>query len=203
MATRRAAVTTLLQCAVLAHPFSRGVLAFDLGGRQIERQPLVAAVRRLVEAMAYVGEPFSDADRARLDAAMSLTDAAAAVAEIQRVLDARCLLAVRINPESRVSVERGAAAAQLVEHGWRAHLIKVRNEAGVTSALGVESPQALPIVRRSTGSPAPAQSISAADVADRWLALEMYTSKPMEPPLSGLELEYRIVAALQPRQGPP
>ena len=71
-------------------------------------------------------------------------------------------------------------------------LIKVRNEAGVTSALGVESPQALPIVRRSTGSPAPAQSISAADVADRWLALEMYTSKPMEPPLSGLELEYRI-----------
>ena len=46
------------------------------------------------------------------------------------MLDPRCLLTVRISPESRVSAERGAAPARLVEQGWRAFLIKVRNEAG-------------------------------------------------------------------------
>ena len=37
------------------------------------------------------------------------------------------------------------------------------------------------------------RSVLPADVADRWLALEMFGDKPMEPQLSGLELEYRIV----------
>ena len=37
-------------------------------------------------------------------------------------------------------------------------------------------------------------SVRPADIVDRWLALEMYDEKPMEPQLSGLELEYRIVA---------
>ena len=91
MTTRRAAVATLAKCAVLAHPFSRTVLAFDLAGQQIERQPLAAGVRRLVEAMAYIGEPFSEADRTRLDQAAALTDVTAAVAEIQRVRCVTCL----------------------------------------------------------------------------------------------------------------
>ena len=173
MATRRAAVTTLLQCAVLAHPFSRGVLAFDLGGRQIERQPLVAAVRRLVDAMAYLGEPLSDADRARLDAAgrsdrpprpPSPRSSASSIP--------RCLR--RRSDQSRRAAFRSSAApppAQLVEHGWRAFLIKVRNEAGVTGALSVESPQARPVsAGRRVRRRAP-QSVCPADVADRWLAL--------------------------------
>ena len=36
-------------------------------------------------------------------------------------------------------------------------------------------------------------SVRPSDVADRWLALDDYTQKPMEAQLSGLELEYRIV----------
>ena len=143
--------------------------------------------------MAYLGEPLSDADRARLDAAGRLTTASEVVAEIERVLDPHCLVAVRINPESRVSVERGAAPARLVEHGWRAFLIKVRNEAGVTGVLNAESPQARPVYRPGTGSPLAPQSVLPADVADRWLALTTYGAKPMEPQLSGLALEYRIV----------
>ncbi len=61
--------------------------------------------------MAYVGEPLSDADRARIDAAANMTDSARALEEIQRVLDPRCLLAVRINPESRISVRAAAPRA--------------------------------------------------------------------------------------------
>ena len=37
------------------------------------------------------------------------------------------------------------------------------------------------------------QSVRPADVTDRWLELDTYGQKPMEPQLSGLELEYRIV----------
>jgi hypothetical protein len=142
--------------------------------------------------MEYLGEPFSAAERERLEAAANLSDRARAIAEVQQVLDPRCLLLVRINPESRVSVERGAAPARLVEHGWRAYLIKVRNEAAVTGPLNIESPQALPVYRPSTGSPVVTESVRQPDVADRWLALDGYTQKPMEPQLSGLELEYRI-----------
>jgi hypothetical protein len=191
--TRRRAVAALLQVGALTHPFGWRVLALGSSTTQIEPQPLQAAVRRLVDAMAYLGEPLSDADRARLDGASRLTTAAEVVAEIERVLDPHCLVAVRINPESRVSVERGAAPARLVEHGWRAFLIKVRNEAGVTGVLNAESPQARPVYRPGTGSPLAPKSVLPADVADRWLALTTYSAKPMEPQLSGLALEYRIV----------
>jgi hypothetical protein len=191
--TRRRAVGALLQVGAVAHPFGWRVLALGSSTPQIEPQPLQAAVRRLVDAMAYLGEPLSDADRARLDAAGRLTTASEVVAEIERVLDPHCLVAVRINPESRVSVERGAAAARLVEQGWRAFLMKVRNEAGVTGVLNAESPQARPVYRPGTGSPLAPKSVLPADVADRWLALTTYGAKPMETQLSGLALEYRIV----------
>jgi hypothetical protein len=158
-----------------------------------ELQPLMAEVRRVVEAMSWLGEPFTDAERASLEAAANLGDESRAVAEIQRVLDPHCLLAVRINPESRVSIERGAAPPRLVEQGWRAYLVKVKNEAHATAQLGVESPQGLPVYRRGTGSPIAPPSVRPADIADRWLALDTFGDKPLEPQLSGLDLEYRIV----------
>ena len=41
--------------------------------------------------------------------------------------------------------------------------------------------------------PRPAQTISAADVADRWLDLELFDKPPLAAALSGLEVEYRIL----------
>jgi hypothetical protein len=172
---------------VFAHPLSGRLLA------AVDLQPLVAQVRRLIEAMEYLGEPLSETDREQIDAVRNMTDAALALEEIQRVLDPKCLLTIRINPESRISVERAAAQARLVEQGWRAYLVKVRNEAGVTGALTVESPQARPVYRRGTGLAMAPQSIRPGDITDRWLELDTYSQKPMEPQLSGLELEYRIV----------
>jgi hypothetical protein len=189
--TRRSAVVALLRCGIFAHAFGCRQLA--AGPFQTDSQPLLAAVGRLVEAMAFLGEPFSDADKARLLAAGSQKTAGEAVAEIERVLDPHCLVSVRINPESRVSVERGTAPARLVEQGWRAFLMKVRNEAGVTGVLNAESPQARPVYRPGTGSPLAPQSVLPADIADRWLVITNHGTKPMEPQLSGLLLEYRIV----------
>jgi hypothetical protein len=192
---RRSTIGYLLQFTTLIHPLGRVLLAAGApatGFPPPEAQPLLAQVRRLVEAMEYLGEPFSAAERDRLTAASNMNDEARAIEEIQRVLDARSLLSVRINPESRVSVERGAAPARLIEQGWRAFLIKVRNEAGATGVLSLESPQARPVFRPSTGAPIAPESVHASDVTDRWLDLDSYSQKPMEPQLSGFELEYRI-----------
>ena len=185
--SRRRLLGSIFGFVVFAHPLGKRLVA------AIEAQPLIAQVGRLIDAMAYLGEPLGDADRERITAAAGMPDGARAVEEIQQVLDPRCLLSIRINPESRISVDRAAAQARLVEQGWRAYLVKVRNEGGVTGVLSLESPQARPVYRRGTGLAMAPQSVRPADVTDRWLDLDTYGQKPMEPQLSGLELEYRIV----------
>ena len=62
--TRRSAVVALLQCGIVAHAFGCRQLA--AGPFQTESQPLLAAVGRLVDAMAYLGEPFARQTSARL-----------------------------------------------------------------------------------------------------------------------------------------
>ncbi len=197
--SRRDVVEAMLRLGVVLPPFGGRLLitvrplSAPSPGNALELQPFLAEVRRVVEAMAYLGEPLSEAERTRLEAAANLGDEARALTEIQGILDPRCLLSIRINPESRVSAERGAAAARLVEQGWRAYLIKVRNEAGVTAALGVESPQARPVYRPGTNLAMAPASVLPADIRDRWLVAESFNDKPMEPTLSGLAVEYRIV----------
>src|SRR6187549_963688 len=72
--------------------------------RGIEAQPLKAQVRRVAEALDYLGEPLSDDDRRTLDRAAAIMNEDEATEAIQKVLDKRCLAGVHINPESRVKV---------------------------------------------------------------------------------------------------
>ncbi|HVD94164.1 MAG TPA: CehA/McbA family metallohydrolase [Vicinamibacterales bacterium] len=187
---RRVVLRTLAQFAIAAVPLRHGLLASP----RVEIQPLLSQVRRIVDAMRSLGEPFADADLARLTAAADSGNEPAILAAIENLLDTRCLADVRINPEGRVSIERGRADARLVEQGWRAFLVRVRNEAGVTGPIALESPQARPVYRPATGNSIAPVSVRPSDIADRWLALEMFDGRPMEPRLSGLELEYRIVS---------
>jgi hypothetical protein len=162
----------------------------------VEVQPLVAQVRRLVEAMEYLGEPFSASDKQALERAAEDENAARAVTEIQNVLDRRTLIYVDISPESRVKLTRAAANATLVEKGWRSFLIKVRNNAGVTAELKAESPNAKPVyasAKEFVGPPVASQTLKPSEVANRWLELSMFDKQPLEPRLSGLALEYRII----------
>ncbi len=152
--------------------------------RNVDLQPLVAQVNRVVAAMDYLGAPLSDADKQALDAASRLGNARAAEAgeSIQRVLDRSCLVGVNINPESRVKVVPGPARPELVQNGWRQFLVKVHNEAGTTAPLRGTSPQALPL-------PGSTQD----EIDDRWLDLMTFDRQPLTDMLSGLALEYRIV----------
>jgi hypothetical protein len=189
---RRDVLRTLAQLAVLALPL--GCTRRPAAAAGIEIQPMLAQTRRLIEAMRALGEPFPDADVAALTAAENSSDPAVVLAALDRLVGGRCLAEVRINPEARVSIVRGPAEARLVEQGWRAFLVKVRNEAGVTGRLAIESPQARPVYRPATGNAMAPPSVRPADIVDRWLAVEMFDDKPMEPQLSGLDLEYRVVA---------
>ena len=163
----------------------------------VELQPLAAQVGRVVEALNYLGAPMPETDRRAITEALAGTDERAATARIQEVLDRHSLLDVHINPESRVHVTQGKARPELVEQGWRTFLVKIRNEAGVTAPLRVTSPQAQRVFARGpqgfSMSPKPDQTISARDVADRWLDLQTFDKPPLVPALSGLAVEYRIL----------
>src|SRR5215510_4743570 len=166
---------------------------------QVELQPLTAQVKRLVEALDYLGAPLSPADTQALEKAAGDTDATRAGREIQRILDRYFLIDVHINQENRVTLAKGMARAELVEQGWRTFLVKVRNDPGVTAQLQVESPNALPIYARSRvpaespESHSPRPTITQSDVAARWLETSLYNKPPLNPQLSGLNLEYRIL----------
>jgi hypothetical protein len=146
----------------------------------VEAQPLVAQVRRLGQAMDNVGTPFDEKTTAALVAALNAPDANT---KLQQLLDPLCLFFVQINPESRVSVKAGPANPELVQDGWRHFLVKVQNDAGVTAPLRIESPNA----KWLANSPKE-------DLENRWLDLSLLNGEPMQTNLSGLRVEYKIVA---------
>jgi hypothetical protein len=102
----------------------------------------------------------------------------AAARAAQELLDAYCLLGVSINPESRVKAARGPAAAELRQGQESIVLIRVHNEAGVTSALHLRGPQIV-----GSGSATP----------ERWLRAELVTAAPFAAKLNGQRLEYRLL----------
>jgi hypothetical protein len=124
--------------------------------------------------------------------------------EIQRILDRYCLAAVNINPEARVKVMRGPAAATLQQGGWKTFLIKVHNESGVRAAFDWESPNAEPVLHVSTGAPnpKPENTLSPGQVANRFLELSLYEKRPLTTALSGLPVEYKVLQAYTNDVGP-
>lgn len=164
---------------------------------RVEQQPLVAATERLIEALEFVGTPLDAETRAKLDEAFKLSNAADCTEAIEKILDPRCLVAVSINPESRVSVMEGPVKKELIQQGWRTFLVKVHNEAGVTAKLVPESPNLLPVYQRGKGAREKPMTdeklVQLSDVPNRFLDADMFDKQPLKPSLSGLELEYRII----------
>ena len=150
--------------------------------KDVEWQPFAAQVKRVMDAVQYLGSPFSSEDEDALDQALQEADHAKGLEKVQHILDAHCLLGVNINPEMRVKVAQGSVRPELDEQGWRQFLVKVHNEAGTTAPLRATSPNA----QKIHGSPEK-------DVLNRWLELKMYNDQPLKEPLSGLALEYRLI----------
>ncbi len=163
----------------------------------VEKQPLVAAVERMMEALHYIGAPLAEADAVKLKAAMGLRDGAAAVKAVQETLDPLCLAQVTINAESRVSVVEGGAPKRLMQQGWTTFLVKVNNVARITPPLVVGSPQAERMYQQGKGTRQrpmrDGELVTPAESAQRFLDVAVYEKQPLRAGLSGLEVEYRIV----------
>jgi hypothetical protein len=163
----------------------------------VERQPFVAAIRRLVEAMDFAGAPLSEEVRNRIAAASALPADKDAVKQLQQILDPLCLAFVNINAESRVKVTEGPVRKELMQQGWRAFLVKVHNEAGINPVMQAESPNALPVYEKGKGAreePRKEQKlVNPEDVPDRFLDLNMLQREPLKDKLSGLLVEYRVL----------
>ena len=147
----------------------------------IPLQPLAQQVRQLEDALNYLGQALPAADQRRINEAIGNADEAAAVAQLQAVLDPYVLLSVDINPESRVKVEQGAAKPELVEAGTRLFLVKVANNGHVTAPLNVESPNSGNVYVRSSGDPAPPMQLTRARFGralGRYLALPAAAHAP-------------------------
>ena len=166
----------------------------------VELQPLIAQVKRVTEALDYLGAPLSEKESRALEAAGALKEAEA-VEAIQTVLDAHCLVGVDINPEMRVKVAQGPAPPELVEKGWRTFLVKVNNQAGATAELRVISPNAQSVHdapgRRTQSDDfyrKHAQGQAKLSNDQLWLDAEVFNKQPLRNELSGLPLEYRVIS---------
>ncbi len=186
-----AAIATILVCLTLGLRAQEHV--HPAPNAPVPLQPLAQQARRLETALASLGQPLPAADRLALDDAIALQDEAAAVARLQQVLDTHVLASVHINPESRVKVEQGPARPELVQGGTRLFLVKVINEAGVTSPVAVRSPNTGRVHATSRGGPEPRMELTDVQVRERWADITIYTEPPMRPRLSGLGIEYLIL----------
>lgn len=100
---------------------------------------------------------------------------------LQELLDPHCLVAVSINPESRVKAARGPAKAILKRGSEAIFLIKVVNEAGVNHALAVSGPEI--------------------EGDSKWLKAIVHSEPPMRKTLSGEKIEYVLLRLSAPEIG--
>ena len=172
------------------HPAAKQNMIAD-----VEPQPLLAQAIRLKDALSFLGSSLTKEDQRELMSLQNQLPSQQTSKRVQEILDPYCLAIININPESRVKVVRGPAKPRLIQDGWVSYLVKVNNDAGVTSQLQVESPNtATPLYAPSHDPRVDEKKIlTQGQVANRFLEMQIYRNPPMLPNLSGLKLEYAIL----------
>ncbi len=175
---RRAVVFAILFLAV-ADPAVPGQTTLPLVS-DVEWGPLRDHCRRLTEGLDALKAPLPPETTQALQALLTQepTDPDAAAAAVQKLLDPFCLLAVGINPESRVKAARGPDLADLIQDQESIVLVKVQNDAGATAALAASGPE----IR------APGETTEG-----KWLEAATATEPPLARKLSGQRLEYVVL----------
>jgi hypothetical protein len=166
-----------------------------VASNNIDPQPLIAHAIRVSQALEYAGSALSASDQQKLRHLQQQKHSSATVEQVQQILDPYCIAQVDINPEARVKVDRGQAQPKLTQGGWTIFLVKVINSAGVTSKLVAESPNAVLPVHPTSNEPRVLEKdvIPVGESANRFLDLQMFTGRPLQPNLSGLPLEYAVI----------
>ncbi len=161
----------------------------------VDPQPVIAQAVRIAEALSHIGSPLPQATFNQLKEMQDQAYDETTVRRVQEILDPFVLAVVDINAESRVKVHPGKAEPVLRQEGWSTFLLKVHNQANVTAILEAESPNAEPVLHRSTGAPRMAEEnrLTPGQLDNRFLEISMARNPPLRPNLSGLELEYAVI----------
>ncbi|MEQ8209448.1 MAG: CehA/McbA family metallohydrolase [Lacipirellulaceae bacterium] len=157
--------------------------------KRVDAQPLLVQVKRLSEALDFIGNPLPEATKQKLDELRDEPSEAKVAQIVQELLDPLCIAAVEID-EGKLTASRQENRHEIVERGWRSFLVKVCNRSDLTSRLRLDSPNARTVPHAKQE-----------DVESRWMGLAMFDGRPLQPNLSGLELEYRIVQIYSRDQG--
>jgi hypothetical protein len=155
----------------------------------LEWGPLREHGRVVVDALKKLDAPLPAETARRLQTLLEQekpADPQQAARDVQKLLDAHCLIGVSINPESRVKAARGPRKAELVRDQASYLLIKVHNEGGVTHPLAVASEQAVVARKKDT---------------DRWIELGICNDRPFAARLSGKHVEYRVLKLVARQAG--
>jgi hypothetical protein len=171
------------------------VFSLLLNARAVDWQPFKAQITRVLEALEYQGATLPADEMRAIHDTLEKGAGEEAVDKVEALLDKHALVEVNINPESRVKVARGKAPAELMQSGWRAFLVKVVNEAGVTAELRAVSPQAKSLFEGGAFRNASDRQFNKGprNAEDLWLDLDMMNKQPLNKNLSGVDLEYRII----------
>ncbi len=185
----------LLILVILLMPLRGSSAQNEVPRRDVAGQPLGANVRRLMTTLEYLGAPFDSQLVASLTDAIDARDSL----QIQRLVDSYVLAVVSLNPEVRVKVARGPAAATLQQTGFTPVVIKVINDSTVTRELRIFSPQSGPVYSGAAAAILKRQAQTELienenldGATDRFLEVEMFHEQPMTRQLSGLEVEYAV-----------
>lgn len=173
------------------------------GQLDVEAQPLVAHSLRIAEGLEFIGNPLPEVTNHYLQQLAKEPMDAQSVARVQELLDPFCLAEIQINPESRVKVDAGQALPVMMQEGWTSFLVKVQNEAHITARLQVESPNALPILHRSTGAHKMKEEnhFSPGEIDNQFIEMAIYEGRPLSANLSGLELQYFVIQLYSKQRG--
>lgn len=160
-----------------------------------EGQPLAANIKRVIEALEFIGQPLSD----ELTKALLEAGKQRQATTLQKLLDQHVAFVVSLNPEVRVKVQRGPAKAELQQGGFTPLLVKILNESTVTRQMRIASPQsgsvyagaALGTLQRQAQTELN-DNENTKGATDRFLEVEMFERAPMTNKLSGLTVEYAI-----------
>jgi len=160
----------------------------------VDAQPLTEHVKRLTRQLDFLGSPLTPEFIQSLEAAYERGEESAVVEGIQSLLDPLCIAGVHINPESRVKAQRGPAPPRLYQQESKRYLIKIMNEAGVTSRLGVSYTGQSMEEKEHRGhqmqmpeADTPLFHVKSYLPGGKWL------HSPSVTPLTGLEVNYAIV----------
>ena len=127
VADRRAVIGALARGAMVWVPGVRVLFPSRGSEPYADFQALLAQVRRVIEAMAWLGEPFAREEITRVDAAAALTDTSRALAELRRS-------SMRAVGSSYASIRRVASRSREVKRARRSS-----SRGGGRSSLGCKT----------------------------------------------------------------